>query len=287
MSILIKQQKHEETLGPAAEAFELSMATEAIELSMTAEAFESQGVNLDQMEDGKLLKLGTNLGINAGRVLEAARMSKQYHKAEKVLNHSVIKTVLQSVGSLLDWNAADSAGHSNAQRLKRNKEVLVLKAKELLLLLDQARDAARGAERGAERDAEQISFKMKLVLGRTVQLMEEKHEASWKFRKELDAQELPGCALCVALGGSSDSVGVLALSRAAGFSKCVLVQPGSQKKGEPAPDRVTAAKVQPKPAPAPGGNYYDNDSMVAYLLSLYHEESLGSMVAGYCLPLPG
>ena len=293
---LIKQQKYEETFGPAAEAFELSMATEAAHLSMTAEAFELQGVNLGQMEDGKLLKLGTNLGINAGRVLEAARRSKQYDKAEKVLNHSVVKTVLQSVGSLLDWNAADSAVDSNARRLKRNKEVLVLKAKELLLLLDQARDAARGTECDAARDAAQVSFKMKLVLGRTVQLIEEKHAlplAAKQFRDELDAQELPGCALCVALGGSSDVVGVLALSRAAGFSKCVLVQPGSQKKDEPAPDRVTATKVQPKPGPAPGGKYYDNDSMVAYLLSLSQEdgasqeESFGSMAAGYCLPLPG
>ena len=286
----MKQQKHEKTLEPAAEAFELSMATEAKEfsISMTPEAFESQGVNLDQMEDDKLLKLGTNLGINAGRVLEAARRSKQYDTAEKVLNHSVLKTVLQSVGSLLDWNAADSAGHSKAQRLTRNKEVLVLKAKELLLRLDKARGAERGAERDAERDAAQM-FSMKLVLGRTVQLIEEKHGPKYtkQFREELDAQKLPGCALCVALGGSSDSVGVLALSRAAGFSKCVLVQPGSQKEGEPAPDRVTVTKVQPKPAPAPGGNYYDNDSMVAYLLSLSHEESFGSMVAGYCLPLAG
>ena len=128
------------------------------------------------------------------------------------------------------------------------------------------------------------------VRSKTTRGKVEAHERRQEqFRDELDAQELPGCALCVALGGSSDVVGVLALSRAAGFSKCVLVQPGSQKKDEPAPERVTATKVQPKPGLAPGGEYYDNGSMVAYLLSLSQEERplFGSMEAGYCLPLPG
>ena len=91
----------------------------------------------------------------------------------------------------------------------------------------------------------------------------------------------------MALGGSSDVVGVLALVRAAGFSKCVLVQPGSQAKGMEKPESVTAQKVDVVPNKgAPGGDYFDNGAMVSYLLSLSSEGTFGELEAGYYVVQP-
>ena len=82
-------------------------------------------------------------------------------------------------------------------------------------------------------------------------------------------------------------VGVLALVRAAGFSKCVLVQPGSQAKGMEKPESVTAQKVDVVPNKgAPGGDYFDNGAMVSYLLSLSSEGTFGELEAGYYVVQP-
>ena len=92
-----------------------------------------------------------------------------------------------------------------------------------------------------------------------------------------------GTALAFALGGSSDVIGALASARALGFSKVVLVQPGSPPRGTPSPtlelQRVEAVAAD---APAPGGNFFDNGSMVAYLLS----RDADDLVAGYYLAQP-
>eukprot|EP00908_Phaeocystis_cordata_P003532 Transcript_13872.p1 GENE.Transcript_13872~~Transcript_13872.p1 ORF type:complete len:406 (+),score=189.68 Transcript_13872:932-2149(+) len=90
-------------------------------------------------------------------------------------------------------------------------------------------------------------------------------------------------ALALALGGSSDVIGALAWARACGFERVVLVQPGSPPRAEPSAvlelQRVTPAEAG---AAAPGGNFFDNGSMVAYLLSL----DTAQLVAGYYLVQP-
>lgn len=92
-----------------------------------------------------------------------------------------------------------------------------------------------------------------------------------------------GPLLAFALGGSSDIVGALAMARALDRGAAVvLVQPGSPPKGdtrtEVAADLVRAVKA---PAVAPGGNFFDNGSMVEYLLS-----SGTGATAGYYLRQP-
>ena len=92
-----------------------------------------------------------------------------------------------------------------------------------------------------------------------------------------------GTALAFALGGSSDIIGALTWARACGFQRIVLVQPGSPPRGTPSP----ALELQAVPpaavgGAAPGGSFFDNGSMVAYLLSLDAQEH----VAGYYLAQP-
>ena len=95
-----------------------------------------------------------------------------------------------------------------------------------------------------------------------------------------------GTVLAFALGGSSDIIGVLAYARALGFRKMVLVQPGSPARGAPSRD-FALRRVEPcaSDAAAPGGEYFDNGSMVAYLLS---RDNAGrpEMLAGYYLAQP-
>ena len=78
-----------------------------------------------------------------------------------------------------------------------------------------------------------------------------------------------GTVLAFALNGSSDVIGALAWARACGYERLVLVQPGSPPRGAAS----TSLELQPVPpaapgTPAPGGSFFDNGSMVAYLLSL-------------------
>ena len=76
--------------------------------------------------------------------------------------------------------------------------------------------------------------------------------------------------LAVALGGGSDVVGVLALARALGATRAILVQPGSPARGTEAPPTPQLTKVEAAAADAehPGGAFYDNASMLSYLLRL-------------------
>jgi hypothetical protein len=78
---------------------------------------------------------------------------------------------------------------------------------------------------------------------------------------------LSGCCLAVALGGSSDCIGALALARALGYEDIVVVMPSSGKSGG---SKVMCEPVSAAEAPAlpPGGDFYSNDTMLAYLLSL-------------------
>ena len=85
------------------------------------------------------------------------------------------------------------------------------------------------------------------------------------------------------MGGSSDVIGALAWARACGYERLVLVQPGSPPRGAAS----TSLELQPVPpaapgTPAPGGSFFDNGSMVAYLLSL----DATQLVAGYYLVQP-
>lgn len=59
-----------------------------------------------------------------------------------------------------------------------------------------------------------------------------------------------GTVLALALGGSSDIIGVLAWARACGFERIVLVQPGSPPRGTPSPT-LELQRVQPAQAGAP------------------------------------
>ena len=76
--------------------------------------------------------------------------------------------------------------------------------------------------------------------------------------------------LAVALGGGSDVVGVLALARALGATRAILVQPRSPARGTEAPPTPQLTKVEAAAADAehPGGAFYDNASMLSYLLRL-------------------
>ena len=76
--------------------------------------------------------------------------------------------------------------------------------------------------------------------------------------------------LAVALGGGSDVVGGLALARALGATRAILVQPGSPARGTEAPPTPQLTKVEAAAADAehPGGAFYDNASMLSYLLRL-------------------
>ena len=92
-----------------------------------------------------------------------------------------------------------------------------------------------------------------------------------------------GTVLALAVGGSSDVIGALAWARACGYERLVLVQPGSPPRGAAS----TSLELQPVPpaapgTPAPGGSFFDNGSMVAYLLSL----DATQLVAGYYLVQP-
>ena len=77
-----------------------------------------------------------SLNIDAGRLLEASAGCKLYDKVQPVLEDPLMKDVLSSVESILDWSAKDDGV---AGRLVRDREVLVLKAKELLLRFDKAK----------------------------------------------------------------------------------------------------------------------------------------------------
>ena len=76
-----------------------------------------------------------------------------------------------------------------------------------------------------------------------------------------------GCCLAVALGGGSDCIGALALARALGYEDIVLVMPSS---GTSRGSQVVCKPVSATESPAlpPGGDFYSNDTMLAYLLSL-------------------
>ena len=89
--------------------------------------------------------------------------------------------------------------------------------------------------------------------------------------------------LALALGGSSDVIGAMAWARASGYEQLVLVQPGSPPRGAESPS-LELQTVQPAApgTPAPGGSFFDNGSMVAYLLSL----DATQLVAGYYLVQP-
>ncbi len=93
-----------------------------------------------------------------------------------------------------------------------------------------------------------------------------------------------GAALVVAMGGSSDIVGAHALALALGYSSCVLVQPGSPPRGDAGEPgvRCTSVHAAPTPAVTPGGRYFDNANMVAYLLA----SEQPAAVAGYYLTQP-
>ena len=92
-----------------------------------------------------------------------------------------------------------------------------------------------------------------------------------------------GTALAFALGGSSDVIGALAWARAFGFERVVLVQPGSPPRGTESPTlELQPVQSAEAGAAAPGGNFFDNGSMVAYLLSLDQRQ----LVAGYYLVQP-
>ena len=92
-----------------------------------------------------------------------------------------------------------------------------------------------------------------------------------------------GTVLALALGGSSDVIGALAWARASGYERLVLVQPGSPPRGTPSAS-LELQTVQPAAPgmPAPGGSFFDNGSMVAYLLSLDAQH----LVVGYYLVQP-
>ena len=92
-----------------------------------------------------------------------------------------------------------------------------------------------------------------------------------------------GTVLALALGGSSDVIGAMAWARASGYEQIVLVQPGSPPRGAESPS-LELQTVQPAApgTPAPGGSFFDNGSMVAYLLSL----DATQLVAGYYLVQP-
>ena len=78
-----------------------------------------------------------------------------------------------------------------------------------------------------------------------------------------------GTALALALGGSSDIVGALALARALGYRSVVLVQPGGGpvRRSDTQVRGVRCEPVEPMPPPveAPGGSFFDNATMLAYL----------------------
>ena len=91
-------------------------------------------------------------------------------------------------------------------------------------------------------------------------------------------------ALAVALGGGSDSIGALALSRALSHGKVILVQPGGAESspasggasggGGNATSLVECVPIEPQGAAQgaavspPGGGWHTNSSMLKYLLSL-------------------
>lgn len=100
-----------------------------------------------------------------------------------------------------------------------------------------------------------------------------------------------GTVLAVALGGGSDVIGALAWARASGFERAVLVQPGSPPRVTPSPTPLPTLPPTPPPSlelqlqpvqpaaagsAAPGGNFYDNGAMVAYLLSIDTQLVAGS-----------
>ena len=89
--------------------------------------------------------------------------------------------------------------------------------------------------------------------------------------------------LAFALGGSSDVIGALALANAMGSKPIVLVQPGSPSKSAPIQDGVLVDPVTPAPTPAvaPGGAFYDNPTMLAYLMA-----TDAAVTAGYYLQQP-
>lgn len=87
--------------------------------------------------------------------------------------------------------------------------------------------------------------------------------------------------LAVGLGGSSDVIGVLAFAISSGFTDVVLVQPGSTPSADATASDAPHEILVPKPStpqPAPGGDYFNNASMLEYLLS-----SVPNVSAGYYL----
>ena len=89
--------------------------------------------------------------------------------------------------------------------------------------------------------------------------------------------------LALALGGSSDILGVLALALARGYDSVVLVQPGSPAKGADVPKLpVAQAETPSESAAAPGGDFFNNATMLRYLL----RRCSGAVVAGYYVVQP-
>ena len=97
----------------------------------------------------------------------------------------------------------------------------------------------------------------------------------------------PRRCLAVALGGSSDIVGVLALALAMGYDEMVLVQPGSPAKGAKVPKLPVAQREHTfmSERAAPGGDYWNNATMLRWLMRRLFCEGRAA-VAGYYVVQP-
>eukprot|EP00310_Coccolithus_braarudii_P024660 CAMPEP_0183351112 /NCGR_PEP_ID=MMETSP0164_2-20130417/23368_1 /TAXON_ID=221442 /ORGANISM="Coccolithus pelagicus ssp braarudi, Strain PLY182g" /LENGTH=312 /DNA_ID=CAMNT_0025523215 /DNA_START=60 /DNA_END=998 /DNA_ORIENTATION=- len=89
-------------------------------------------------------------------------------------------------------------------------------------------------------------------------------------------------ALAVALGGSSDIIGVLAFARARGFKKVVLVQPGSPESRSATGVKKQKVSRSQVPEKAPSANFYNNPSMLEALVGFDQDD----MLSGYYLSQP-
>jgi len=97
----------------------------------------------------------------------------------------------------------------------------------------------------------------------------------------------PRRCLAVALGGSSDIVGVLALALARGYDEVVLVQPGSPAKGAEVPKLPVAQREHTfmSERAAPGGDFFNNATMLRWLMRRLFCEGRAA-VAGYYVVQP-
>lgn len=100
-----------------------------------------------------------------------------------------------------------------------------------------------------------------------------------------------GTVLAFALGGSSDIIGALAWARANSAECVVLVQPGSpakdseHSKSTDVHNQEVVAADAANLAGVLGGDYFDNDNMVQYLLAKY-ATSATNVKAGYYMCQP-